>query len=229
MQELDLLQSLNVSPNFTPTIEPILASGQEAPKPALVARVPIAQEPVAAVTQPVPTEPAASAAAISTNRLLPQQEQKFSDYSSYGYLNTWVKEECCSKIPNYRLPASCSNCAFSTYEPVEEHAICKKWNQRVIPFYYCDSHVDPATLLGSSDSKEMFSETAQPALATVVQSQDAIVPVNSEFSDQELYVEALLAAPSFMNQDGVKDETLTNLYIKRKYEQLVKQKSSQVI
>lgn len=231
MQELDLLQSLNVSPNFTPVIEPILASGQEAPAP--VVRTQPAQTPVAAFTQPV-SQPAVSAQPVSTNGSLPQQDQKFSDYNSYGYISSWVKDECCEKIPDYRLATSCANCAFSTYEPVNSEAICKKWNRRVVPFYYCDSHVDPASLLSPSDSKEMFSEVVQPVLATEVQplqaqAPQAAVSTNSDFPDQELYVEALLTAPSFVNQAGVKDETLTNLYLKRKYEQLVKQKSSKVI
>ena len=224
MQELDLFQSLNVSPNFTPVIEPILASGQEAPPP--VVRTQQAPAPVAALTQSLPTQPTVSAQPVSTNGSLPRQEQKFSDYASYGYLSPYVKEECCAKIPDYRLATSCSNCAFSTYEPVTEQAICKKWNQRVVPFYYCDSHIDPASLLGSSNSEEMFSEPEQPVLATETQpSQGAAVSTNSEFPDQELYDEALLTAPSFVNQAGVKDETLTNLYLKRKYEQLVKEKA----
>ena len=223
MQDLDLLQSLNVSPSFTPVIEPILASGQEAPAPMVRAQ-PV-QTPIATFTQSLPTQPTVSAQPVSTNRSLPQQEQKFSDYASYGYLSPYVKEECCAKIPDYRLATSCSNCAFSTYEPVTEQAICKKWNQRVVPFYYCDSHIDPASLLGSSDSQEVFSEPAQPVLATEVQPSQVAVATDSEFPDQELYVEALLTAPSFVNQAGVKDETLTNLYLKRKYEQLVKQRA----
>lgn len=247
MQDLDLLQSLNVSPSFTPVIEPILASGQEAPAPMVRAQ-PV-QTPIATFTQSLPTQPTVSAQPVSTNRSLPQQEQKFSDYASYGYLSPYVKEECCAKIPDYRLATSCSNCAFSTYEPVTEQAICKKWNQRVVPFYYCDSHIDPASLLGSSDSQEVFSEPLQPVLATKLKNltergyldpanqadrdivRELAKPVetetstNSEFPDQELYVEALLTAPSFVNQAGVKDETLTNLYLKRKYEQLVKQRA----
>ena len=71
----------------------------------------------------------------------------------------------------------------------------------------------------------MFSEPAQPVLATEVQPSQVAVATDSEFPDQELYVEALLTAPSFVNQAGVKDETLTNLYLKRKYEQLVKQRA----
>lgn len=227
MQELELLQSLNVSPNFTPVIEPILASGQEAPTP--VVKTQPVQAPVATFAQPLPTLPAAPTQPVSTNGSLPQPEQKFSDYSTYGYISPWVKDKCCENIPDYRLATSCANCAFSTYEPVNGEAICKKWQQRVVPFYYCDSHIDPASLINSSDSEEEFSESVQPTVETEVQPQQAAVATNSEFPDQELYEKALLTAPSFVNQAGVKDETLTNLYLKRTYEQLVKQKSSKVI
>jgi hypothetical protein len=225
MQDLDLLQSLNVIPNFTPVIEPILASGQEAP----VVRVQPSETPIAAFTQSLPTQPTVSAQPVSTNRSLPQQEQKFSDYGAYGYIGSWVKDECCARIPDYRLATSCANCAFSTYEPVNGEAICKKWNQRVVPFYYCDSHVDPASLLGSSDSQEVFSEPAQPVLAAEVQPLQTAVSTNSEFPDQELYEEAKRIAPSFVNQAGEKVEALTNLFIIRMYEQLVKEKSLKAI
>lgn len=210
MQEHELLESLNVIPEFTNVVDPILASGQEAPTPEV--RTQSVQVPVAVSTQPG-----------STNGSLPQQQQKFSDYNSYGYTSPWVKDKCCEKIPDYRLATSCANCAFSTYEPVNGEAICKKWQQRVVPFYYCDSHIDPSSLINPSDTEENFSESEQPTVQTE-QTQQAVVATNSEFPDQELYNEALSTAPSFVNQAGVKDETLTNLYVRRKYEQLVKQK-----
>jgi hypothetical protein len=229
MQEFDLLSSLNVNPNYTPVIEPILARGQEAPVP--IATTQPTQVQAAAFTEVVPTQPVVSVPAVSTNGSLPRQEQKFSDYASYGYLSPNFKDECCAKIPDYRLATSCSNCAFSTYEPVSEQAICKKWNHRVIPFYYCDSHVDPASLLNSSNSEEMFSEPVQPqpVLATEVQSLPAPVSTNLDFPDQELYEEAKKTAPSFVDQAGVKDEALSYIYLKRKYEQLVNQKSSKLV
>lgn len=206
-QLLDAMIAAPLPPLTANVVEPIVARGygsQQLPTPQ-----PRVQ------TQPLP-QPAMPVSSTNSS----SQEQVFMD-SSYGYVSTWKHEECAKVIPDYRLATSCANCAFSTYDPIQREANCQKWKTCVIPFYVCDSHINPSTLAGS---QENFSEVSsvEPTSATqkeTISSTEVNAPIAStKYADIELYAEALTLTPSF-DIDG-----LAQIFSEKKYQQLFKAK-----
>lgn len=208
-QLLDAMIAAPLPPLTANGVEPIVARGygsQQLPTPQ-----PRVQTQLQ--SQPQPTVPVSSTNSSS-------QEQVFMD-SSYGYVSTWKQEECSKVIPDYRLATSCANCAFSTYDPIQREANCQKWKTCVIPFYVCDSHINPSTLAGTQENFSEISnvESTLASQKETISSTEVNAPIAStKYADIELYAEALSLTPSF------DIEGLAQIFSEKKYQQLFKAK-----
>jgi len=153
--------------------------------------------------------------------------------SSYGWTSPWEVAESAKKIPTYRLATSCANCAFSTYDPIQKEAFCQRWKANVVGFYYCDSHLDPNSLVPEGEKVEGAAQVYADPNVLPIDEETVIEPTvlpsaptlpatpivsTSHYADPQLFAEASAVTPNFDLP------AVSKAYTDKKYLQLFIQK-----